>query len=609
MSRILALLVSVVAAGFFVSPAFADNDPLVRAPTGYIEICKAQGPTTPALIDSFRFTVNHAYTADMTVDTNVVTPATDPVPVGACTLPIPVWAGYVTVHELATMTNEPDHYGGQFNSYDYTAVSAVHTSAPGGPDDMLVSTNLDDHSAVVKVNPGGVNDETVVTFTDDPVQGYVEICKSQTDGAGLAGLSFPFTVYGGNGFKWTGSVTVGACSQPILAPAGHVIAQENGDATYVDSITTIPAGQRTLLGYSLDWGWARVAVPLGGTVSEESIVNFENNASQLKICKLAAFGSEALEGTTFHFTVNGKAVPVVAGTMGDSSHCVIVGSYPAGTAITVTEAPSPGVQVALIAMSDKRPFIQGGNDFTGVTASFVLRSGVTAITYVDQLADPGLLKVCKLGPANEPATSFTVTGPRGVAPKITTGTDTLVVPIGQCAIDPNPLPFAGVQTVTEVAQTGFTVQSAKVEDASLLASPLTGNSIGAFVGHDTTVVTYTNIDPPVAPASTGGSSAASTPVVAAATPVASVTKPAATVPRSAAAVKKTAKLASSRIVGRYVYVRVNGTAAKATIRVTLVGAHGKALKAVLRSVPTNRSVRVPNLKLGPSVHSVKVKVL
>ena len=41
---------------------------------------------------------------------------------------------------------------------------------------------------------------------------------------------------------------------------------------------------------------------------------------------------------------------------------------------------------------------------------------------------------------------------------------------------------------------------------------------------------------------------------------------------------------------------------------TLIGARSKVLKVALRTVQTNRAVKVGNLKLGPKVRSVKVAI-
>ena len=47
----------------------------------------------------------------------------------------------------------------------------------------------------------------------------------------------------------------------------------------------------------------------------------------------------------------------------------------------------------------------------------------------------------------------------------------------------------------------------------------------------------------------------------------------------------------------------------AKVRITLIGANGKAQRVVLRKVATNRAVVVPNLKLGKGVKSVRVSVV
>jgi hypothetical protein len=128
----------------------------------------------------------------------------------------------------------------------------------------------------------------------------------------------------------------------------------------------------------------------------------------------------------------------------------------------------------------------------------------------------------------------------------------------------------------------------------------------------------TTTPPPGAPGggstgSTGGStgsSGATAPVtVAAPVAVSSPVPQAATAPAAAA---KTMTLASARVVkigqNRVLLVRVNGAAKTAKLHITMIGkVHGKVTRtSVTRTVATNKQVRVPNLKLAPSVRSVKV---
>ena len=103
--------------------------------------------------------------------------------------------------------------------------------------------------------------------------------------------------------------------------------------------------------------------------------------------------------------------------------------YTAGTSITVTEVPQPGQGVSNITIEPAgRTFTQSGSDFLGQSATFIIGSGITTLNYTDALIEPGMLKVCKIGPAGEPNATFTVAGPRGTAPDITMGSDTLSVP-------------------------------------------------------------------------------------------------------------------------------------------------------------------------------------
>jgi len=586
MKRILVLVAGMIAAAIFVVPAFAQG-------TGFVEICKASG--SPGVTGTFSFLINGSISA--TADA------------GECTAPIAVPDGTATVVE----TNYTDANG--FATNDYTAVSAIHTSQPGGPDEALSSFNLAGRSAVVDVVGGDESTTTIVTFTNVLVQGYVEVCKAQVAGAGLDGQSFSYTIQGAMGFAATANVLVGACSNPIYAPAGHVNIAEGGPSAFVTSISTQPSSR--LLDSDLGAGTATVAVtaaPLGA-VSGESIVTFTNNSAQLKICKVA--GDEALIGQSYTFTANGTATFTVTAGAG-AGHCVLAGRYRAGTSITVVETPSAGQAVATDGISilpSSRTFVRGGSDFLGQSATVTLGSGETVLTYTNVLASPGLLKICKAGAGTGLAT-FTVAGPRGTAPGITQGTDTVMVPVGGCALAPSSYPYAGIQTITETPMAGFSVSSITVADADRLAGTpnLPGGSVRAFIGSGVTVATFTNVAGTATPPAGGGTAGSGTPPAAPTTPAAApkASSSASTTAVSAPKATKKASVAKVQIVsqksGRYVVVRVSGAAKTARIKVTLIGTHSKVLKVALRTVKTNRAVKVGNLKLGPNVRSVKVAV-
>src|SRR4051794_27841203 len=143
MKRVLVLLAGMIAAAFFVAPAFA-TDP------GYIEICKASG--SPAVTGTFSFRVND----EIDVTANV----------GECTAPIAVTGSTATVEE----TNYTDANG--FSTDDYTAVSSITTSQPGAPNAALLSSSLSDRTAEVAVAGGDQSTATIVTFTNVLVSGY-----------------------------------------------------------------------------------------------------------------------------------------------------------------------------------------------------------------------------------------------------------------------------------------------------------------------------------------------------------------------------------------------------------------------------------------------------
>jgi hypothetical protein len=590
MKRILVLLAGMIAAAFFVAPAFA-TDP------GYIEICKASG--SPAVTGTFSFLVND----EISVTANA----------GECTAPIAVTGSTATVEE----TNYTDANG--FSTNDYTAVSSITTSQPGAPNAALLSKDLLGRTAEVAVAGGDQSTATIVTFTNVLVSGYVEICKSQVSGAGLDGQSFSYTIQGAMGFAGTANVLVGSCSNPIYAPAGHVNIAEGGPSAFVTSIATTPSDR--LLKSDLTAGTSTVAVNAAavGAVSGESIVTYTNNSAQLKICKIA--GDRALLGSSYRFTANGTAYSVTAGA--DPGHCVLAGRYRAGTSVTVTEAPSAGQAVDSISiLPSGRTFVSGGSDFLGQSATMTLGPGETVITYTNVLATPGLLKICKAGAGTGLAT-FTVTGPRGTAPGITTGSDTVMVPVGGCALAPVSYPYAGIQTITETPMAGFMVSGITVADSDRLVAGsvnLAGGSVGAYIGSGVTVATFTNavgtapvVTPPVVtPPATGGTPPAGTAAPAVKTTSSSTASATAVSAPTAANAAKRASVAKVQIVsqksGRYVVVRVSGAAKTARIKVTLLGKNSKVMKVAFRTVQTNRAAKVTNLKLGPSVRSVRVAI-
>ena len=77
--------------------------------------------------------------------------------------------------------------------------------------------------------------------------------------------------------------------------------------------------------------------------------------------------------------------------------------------------------------------------------------------------------------------------------------------------------------------------------------------------------------------------------------------------------KAAASVASAQLLtvkgNRYLVLKLKSGLNSAKVRISLLGANGKVQKVVIRKVATNRSVIVPNLKLGKAVKSVRVSVV
>lgn len=635
MKKFLAVLVVIGAAAWFAVPAFADASPSTVVHDGYLEICKTSGSAISGTVFSFRVTrANDSLVADDIGRTvNVY--------VGQCSPELWVGVGTVKVQEIGADNVGSD--GSTFNTNDYTKVTAIHTLAPGGTDSQLVGQpDLGDRTAWVNVNSGGTSQGTTVTFNDEVVDGYYEICKTQDKGAGLDGQTFNYAVVGANGYSASVNVPVGGCSFPALAPSGHVnIVEDTGSNTYVDSIT---ANDNNLLGSDTSKAWAQLAIgwdqPVGDS-QDESIVTYNNNSSLLKICKVVP---ENMTGASYSFNVGGSTYTVNAFDRGDPYSwmnddpygCVLVGSFRAGTSVTVTENPKPGEALDSIHFVPDNVYTAGGNDFTGQSATFDMQSGTNEVFFVNEPAPPQQLKICKTGGTAGTSVTYDVSGPVGEAPAVMPGALSVSVPLGSdgsgCALA-GMWAYIGPVTVQEEIPTGQSVSNitANGSDANGNRLNTAGTNIAAgtasvWIGAGTTIVSYTNgAAPTVAPTTggsggsgssggsggSGGTSGATTSAGAAATAsTASTSAPTKVTPAKSAKVAATASVASVRIVtikqGRYVYVRIAGTSKTARIHLTLIGANHQVLKSLTRYVATNKSARVGNLRLGTNVQVVRV---
>jgi hypothetical protein len=168
---------------------------LQGADTGFVEVCKVgTGPTVGGV---FRFTVG-----GITTD----------VPVGACSPAIQVPAGTVTVTEVERVG---------------ISVSDVRSL----PEARLVSTDLGNRSAVIRVVAGDVSAQTTVTFTNKAEIALLKICKVAGDGVEV-GTDVSFTA---------GTVTLSVPAGP--PPGGSCgVAGWFPVATHVAVTESIPTG-------------------------------------------------------------------------------------------------------------------------------------------------------------------------------------------------------------------------------------------------------------------------------------------------------------------------------------------------------------------------------
>ncbi len=182
---------------------------------GWVEVCKNAGdPSTGQ--QSFPFTVNGG--------------SIFIVMAGQCSQAFEVPAGTATIVE---MPGNPNFY--------LQNVTAYGLNAPY-PNELIswwANANQNGGTAYVNVPFGGVNDETLVTFTDAALTGQFKICSAQTSPDANLDTGEPFVYdysYTVNGTTTTGSVTLtnpvnGSTCSAISGPIPVVNA--NGSAVTI----------------------------------------------------------------------------------------------------------------------------------------------------------------------------------------------------------------------------------------------------------------------------------------------------------------------------------------------------------------------------------------
>jgi hypothetical protein len=432
---------------------------------GVIKICKLT--QTPAFLGRlFSFSVNGAGAQSTEANDAFADPAT-----WSCRLFGPYQVGSnVTVQEQI-----PPGVEVQFIDTD-----------PGA---NLVDFNTDTGTAIVHVTGG----TTVVLFDDEPVAptqtGFIEVCKNPApfQDPAVTG-SWTFTITDAAGNVYIRDVGTGFCSEAIQVAAGVATVQETQRTGFaLTGVFTDPAG--ALLTSNTINGSATVEVPVGATSNDEVQVSFVNEAirSQLKICKALGAGSSALVGQTFNFTVTNvtdpdNPVPLVGNssvTAGATTQCVIFGTIPTGTVVTVAEvfgADNPATPL----IDESGEFIDQSGPVTTT-----IGSGINTVTITNTAR--GVIEVCKdpvAGINTQPTFQFRVDGGALFS-----------VPAGGCS---QPRRVAvGNHTVTEVALPNYELTGVTVDPAGrLVGTPdLANRTVTVSVPYGPngeTVVTFTN---------------------------------------------------------------------------------------------------------------------
>jgi len=337
--------------------------------------------------------------------------------------------------------------------------------------------------------------------------GYIEVCKSATDG--WVEGSFPFTITAGTTVIGTFSVAVNSCTGPISVPAGTVTVTEasEGPGYSLDEVLAAPSSALGTVDLATQTASFTVTADL------ETTADFVNstNLNWIKVCKTLTNNEGSLAGQAFEFNVawtftpaNGAAPISESGTVdvvavaSPGTACSLVDNWewgiPVGSVVTVTEDPYvPDVEVTGISVVPS-----SFNDGT-TTSAAILTVPPVADGFADAVFtnDPmGWVEVCKdFSPASYDATnsaSFSVNGAAAIT-----------VQGGTCS-SPIEVP-AGTATVAETVSSDFYLTSVSTVSASdplgtrlltgATANPATVTVPYGNVGTET-VVTFTNtVDP------------------------------------------------------------------------------------------------------------------
>jgi len=219
-----------------------------------------------------------------------------------------------------------------------------------------------------------------------------------------------------------------------------------------------------------------VEVPVSASVNDETQANFVNrhDRSQLKVCKALGPASDALAGQTFTFTVTSPGMPTATPSV-QAGTCVVVGDYPVGNPVTVTEnldhsMGAPGEYI----------------DTAGEGTTTIQPGTANTVTITNTAV--GVLEVCKAKitylTGTQPTFSFRIDG-----------TSLVTVQAGKCSQRRRVAP--GPHTVNEIASNDYEVvgidslPAGRIQSSDLSTRTAVVNVPYGGTGGDT-AVTFTN---------------------------------------------------------------------------------------------------------------------
>jgi hypothetical protein len=438
---------------------------------GTLEVCKnGQDPSTNS--QTFQFTVNGG--------------APISVHAGQCSPAISVPAGTASVLEVA----KPNF-------------QLVGVTALGPQQQNRLTSGPTTNPATVSVPFGGVESETVATFSNSVVTGQLKICKVSSEPT-LQGVTFNFTYsYSVNGVitNGTAALTPGSCSGlsaniPVVDAAGKPIPISIAELPQSTAlVSNIAVANGTIIASNILSGTSTVSVNEG--VTAVTYTNVRSPFGTVTVCKKAADASTA--GMTFQFTVNGGApFSVPAGS------CSPAAIVLAGTA-TVQEVGSTNFHLVGVTaagpLSDNRLTSGPTVNPATVTVPSGDASNTTTVTFTDAV-NTGQLEICKV--SSEPSlanTTFNFEFQYSANGSNVSGNAALTP--GQCSTPSDPIPVVDSAgnpipiQVFEDASLGVEVSNIAVDNGSLTGSDLSAGSTTAFVSQGVTKVTFTNVlEPP-----------------------------------------------------------------------------------------------------------------